>query len=281
MMDSYKLSDVLTYGTKTLRENDQPEIGARFLLMDLFSLSQMDIVMNEKKLSQSQWELYQSGIERLCENEPLSHIIGWQYFYGERFKVTPDTLTPRPETEHLIDVVKSHLKRGDVVADIGTGTGIIAITLARLEAITMYAVDISERALVVANENVDTHQANVTFLQGDLLQPLIEQQIKLDVLVSNPPYIAESERHLMNAQALQFDPHIALFAEDDGLALYKRMIEDLKYVMKPNALVAFEIGHAQSEALMKFIHVHYPNVKVNVEQDINQLDRVLWFHWCE
>lgn len=280
-MDSYKLSDVLAYGMKTLKENNQPEIGARFLLMDLFSLSQIDLVMNEKKLSKSEWYLYESGIKRLCQNEPLSHIVGWQYFYGERFKVTPETLTPRPETEHLIDVVKSHLKRGDIVADIGTGTGIIAIILSKLEEVTMYAVDISECALCVANENANTHHANVTFLQGDLLQPLIEQQIKLDVLVSNPPYIAESERHLMNAQALQFDPHIALFAEDEGLALYKRMVVDLKYVMKPDGIVAFEIGHAQSEALTTFIHQHYPNIKVNVEQDINQLDRVLWFRWCE
>ncbi|GGB12309.1 release factor glutamine methyltransferase [Macrococcus hajekii] len=275
----YKPSELLRPARQKLRDHSVPINGAEWLLMDLFNLSKLDIVMDRSEITQEMRGLYEAGVEQLAAGVPLAHITGFQLFYGRPFQVTDDVLVPRPETEELVERALAHL--GGTVADIGTGSGCIAITLALEANADVLAVDISEQALTVAAHNAEKLGAEVKFLQGDLLEPIIECHIKLDMLISNPPYIAEHEKTIMSDSVLNYDPHLALFADDNGLALYKRMIDDLPLVMKDNSIVLFEIGHAQGKALEKYITALYPQIDVKIEKDINQFDRIIWFNWCQ
>ncbi|MCE4957583.1 peptide chain release factor N(5)-glutamine methyltransferase [Macrococcoides caseolyticum] len=280
-MAHYNIQALIKQGESILKQACEPIIGARYLMMDLFNLNQMDILLGDRTLSEEEKVIYASGIKRLSEHVPLAHITGFQMFYDNKFIVTPDVLVPRNETEELVSLVRNRFGERKSFVDIGTGSGAIAVTLSlELPEAKAYAVDISQAALDVAKHNAHQLKADVTFFKGDLFSPLIKHQIKVDCLVSNPPYIAESERSLMNKAALH-DPFIALFAEDNGLALYKKMIAHLPGILNPHALVAFEIGHAQGEVISNYIQQHYPNLTPQVVKDMNGLDRILWFEWCE
>ena len=280
-MAYYNVQQLIKQGEAVLSQNEEPVIGARYLMMDLFELSQMDIMMDNKQLTEEERTRYLTGIEQLAHHIPLAHITGFQMFYDRKFMVTKDVLVPRNETEELVYLVIEKWNNHQSFADIGTGSGVIAISLAlELQGTKAYAVDISSDALNTARNNAAALNAEVTFLEGDLLEPLINRGIRVDCLVSNPPYIAQSELELMNESALH-DPYIALFAEDDGLALYKRMIERMPEILNPDALVAFEIGHAQGAAISEYVLKLYPHITPQVVQDINGLDRIVWFEWCE
>lgn len=280
-MAYYKLRESLREAERILIQHNEPVIGAKFLLKDLFDISEMDILLETRALTEAEYADYMTGVKQLSRHIPLAHITGFQMFYDRKFLVTPDVLVPRNETEELVELVIQRFGNRQSFVDIGTGSGAIAVTLAlALENVTSYAVDISSDALQIACHNARELSADVQFFCGDLLQPLIDDDIKVDCLVSNPPYIAESERDLMNESALH-DPHIALFADDEGLALYKQMIRDLPKVMNNHGLVAFEIGHAQGAALTRFIKACYPDAQPEIVQDINGLDRIIWFEWCE
>lgn len=276
---SFKPSELLVPARQLLAAQNIPVNGAEWLLMDLFNLSKMDIMMDQPLLTHEMQQLYAAKVEQLAAGVPLAHLTGFQMFYGRSFQVNDQVLIPRPETEELVERTLKH--KGSVVADIGTGSGCIAITLALESDYEVYAVDISHAALEVAKRNAELLGASVRFLQGDLLEPIKTQGILLDILVSNPPYIAESEKEWMSDSVLDFDPHLALFAEDEGLALYKRMLEDLPAVMKAEGYVLFEIGHAQGRALKEYVNQLYPHIEVHIEKDINQLDRIIWFKWCQ
>ncbi|MCU7558117.1 peptide chain release factor N(5)-glutamine methyltransferase [Macrococcus capreoli] len=280
-MAHYNSRDLIKRGEAILAQHDEPVVGAKYLMMDLFNLSQMDILMGDKVLTDEEYAIYFNAIQQLAQHIPLAHITGFQMFYDRKFNVTKDVLVPRNETEELVQLVIQKWQQRSSFVDIGTGSGAIAVTLAlELPRVTSYAVDISHDALEVARSNAKALAADVTFMQGDLLQPLIERDIKVDCLVSNPPYIAESERDLMNDSALH-DPYIALFADDGGLALYKRMLNTMHQILNPGALVAFEIGHAQGKAISEYVQQLYPHNVPTIVQDINGLDRIVWFEWCE
>src|SRR5699024_5059132 len=186
------------------------------------------------------------------------------------FKVTPDTLIPRPETEELVDYILKHEDdNGSVVADIGTGSGVICLTLQKhWQENQVFLSDISYEALEVAKLNGKEQGIEPTYLHGDLFEPFIERGIKLDILVSNPPYISQEERHLMSLSVLKYEPMTALFAEDQGLYLYKAMISNLPSVLKSNGRVYFEIGFSQGQPLLRFIEKTWPNTDAKVIKDI-------------
>lgn len=281
MMAYYNIQELIKQGEALLVQHGEPVIGAKYLMMDLFDLSQMDILMGHKQLTEAERSRYVSSVEQLTKHVPLAHITGFQMFYNRKYKVTKDVLVPRNETEELVQLVIEKWQDRQSFVDIGTGSGAIAVTLKlELPYTSAFAVDISRAALEVAQSNASALQADVTFLEGDLLSPLIERGIHVDCLVSNPPYIAASELDLMNESALH-DPHLALFAEDNGLALYKQMIETMPCILNHNALVAFEIGHMQGKAITAFVTQLYPHISPQIVQDINGLDRIVWFEWCE
>ena len=222
---------------------------------------------------------FEKGIKRLLNDEPLNYVLGYSYFCGYKLKVGKNVLIPRFETEELIGKIlgfyDEYYKGKKVeVADIGTGSGAIAIALKKEENnMNLYASDISTEALSVAKENAKLNEANITFLEGSMLEPLIEKNIKLDILVSNPPYIKTNE--VLENSVKNYEPHVALFGGEDGLKFYRMIFKDAHKVLKEKALLFFEIGYDQKENLVSLANEYFNNAEINVFKDINNKDRML------
>ncbi|EQB38209.1 MULTISPECIES: peptide chain release factor N(5)-glutamine methyltransferase [Virgibacillus] len=212
---------------------------------------------------------------------PIQHLMGYAYFYGRKFYVTNHVLIPRPETEELVyhSISSTEGKSVDklpVIVDAGTGSGVIAITLAlELANAKIHATDLSKEALKVAKKNADDHQAAIHFHDGDFLQPLIDQQIHVDMIVSNPPYISIKEKMELADTVRDFDPELALFAEDEGLAAYIKLIDQSKQVLCKRGTIVFEIGHQQGPQVLKLLKESYPHSDVAIIKDINGKDRIV------
>ena len=225
-------------------------------------------------------ERFVDGVNKLKENEPLNYVLGYSYFYGYKMIVNQNVLIPRFETEELIGLVLSkydeYYKRQKVaLADVGTGSGAIAIALKKEEAnFNVYASDISFDALEVARKNATNNDADITFMQGSMLDPLVENNIKLDILVSNPPYIKQDE--ILEASVKDYEPHVALFGGDDGLKFYRMIFEKAHLVMKDKGLMFFEMGYDQKENLTKLAEEYFTNADIRVYKDINKKDRMLF-----
>ena len=225
-------------------------------------------------------ERFADGVNKLKENEPLNYVLGYSYFYGYKMIVNQNVLIPRFETEELIGLVLSKYDeyyKGQKVtlADVGTGSGAIAIALKKEEAnFNVYASDISFKALEVAKKNAQNNDADITFMQGSMLDPLVEDNIKLDILVSNPPYIKQDE--VLEASVKDYEPHVALFGGDDGLKFYRMIFEKAHLVMKDKGLLFFEMGYDQKENLTNLAKQYFKNADIEVYKDINKKDRMLF-----
>ena len=222
---------------------------------------------------------YESGVKRLIEGEPLNYVLGYSYFYGYRLKVDEAVLIPRFETEELVGRVLSgydeYFKDQIIdLADVGTGSGAIAIALKKEEDnLNVYASDISKEALEVAILNAQNNQADIRFFEGSMLKPLIENNIKLDILVSNPPYIRNDE--VVEHSVRDYEPNVALFGGDDGLKFYRMIFEDAHKVLKERSMMFFEMGYDQKENLTALAREFFPSADINVYKDINNKDRML------
>ena len=252
-----------------------------WLVMDLLGWTHTTFLLNkEQEISKEELTLLQEGLGRLLKGEPVQYVVGFASFMGRNFKVNPDVLIPRPETEEVVDHFMTQLPKEGTIADIGTGSGIIAISIKKAyPQFHVIASDISIQALNVAKINADQHVVDVQFLCGDTLQPFIEKKIKLDGLISNPPYIDLSEQNVMSKSTLKYEPHLALFAEDEGLKIYHLLLLQLPKVMKEGAPVVFEIGYQQGQPLKKLIQSLYPQFAPKVIADINGNDRIVSFKW--
>ncbi|MGX7031575.1 peptide chain release factor N(5)-glutamine methyltransferase [Vagococcus zengguangii] len=278
-MSSKTYGEVLFWASSFLTEKNKEREAAEYLLGRRLGWSKTEVLMHLRKpMPSEQQEQYIEDIKVFEAGYPAQYIIGSEEFYGREFKVTPATLIPRPETEELIELcMKNH---GDkeclTVVDVGTGTGIIAITLKKLKPTwRVLAVDISEEALIVARENAKTHGAEVEFMQGDLLMPLIKAGETVDIVISNPPYISEDEWDEMDESVRQHEPKQALFAENDGLLCYQQMTEQIKQVLSIEGSVYFEYGFRQGRAIQQMYQEAFPTKKVLIYQDLNGLDRML------
>lgn len=224
---------------------------------------------------------YKQGIQRMLENEPYAYVLGYSWFYGYQINVNEHVLIPRPETEELVanilqtyDAIFEDHKQVKV-ADIGTGSGAIAIALAKEEAnFEVIASDISEQAIHVAKENANMHEVKIDFYVGNMLDPLIEKNIKVDILISNPPYIPEDEE--MEQSVVDFEPHVALFGGKDGLRYYKEIFINCKNVLNKNGFMAFEMGWNQKKAMIDLLKQYLPEAKYEIKKDINGKDRMLF-----
>jgi release factor glutamine methyltransferase len=199
---------------------------------------------------------YQAVLQRRLSGEPMQYVTGETEFFGLAFRVTPDVLIPRPETEHLVEktielVVRFQNPR---VVDIGTGSGAIAVALAhRVKDVQITAIDLSEAALGIARGNalrndVETH---IRFLQGDLLEPVEEE--RFDIVVSNPPYVPVSDRDTLSVEVRDHEPALALFAGADGLDVYRRLIPQADRVLTPDGFIALEIGYGQASSIRSLL----------------------------
>ncbi|MFD1020076.1 peptide chain release factor N(5)-glutamine methyltransferase [Thalassobacillus hwangdonensis] len=226
-------------------------------------------------------EFFVADIVRHCDTGvPVQHLIGQAAFYGRSFHVNEHVLIPRPETEELVEGVLQfaldHHLKSPVIVDLGTGSGAIACSLSLdLPESNVYATDISEQALAIAEQNATQLGAKVTFKQGDFLAPLVDGLDTVDIIVSNPPYISEEEASELSETVKNFDPSLALFADEDGLAAYRKILMQIQESAYQPALIAFEIGHTQADAisiLVKQITTYHPEVR----KDINGKDRMIF-----
>ena len=275
-------NDLLHEHKQAFIQNDIPLETIKAFLFELCSERDIDLYLSlDEKVPLELLEAFEKGIERILKGEPMNQVLGYSWFFGYKLKVNGDVLIPRYETEELvgnilakIDTYYNDLKT-ITLADIGTGSGAIAIALKKEEPrLKVYASDISSKALKVAKENASDNETEITFLKGDMLKPLIEKNIKLDILISNPPYIPKDQK--IEASVKDFEPHVALFGGEDGLYFYKEIFKDAHKVLKENALLGFEIGYDQKEALLELAKEYFKDAKIEVLKDINSKDRMMF-----
>ena len=281
-MNEKKQYEVLKWASLFLEEYHREARVAELLLQHHLGLSRTAFFMNMREaIPEAIHEAFMQDIKEHAETgKPIQHMTGYEEFYGRRYIVDNHVLIPRPETEelvhHVIEAAKETGKTPIHLVDVGTGSGIIAITLAlELAGASVSATDISSEALKIAEENAKELGAEVAFIQGDFLQPVLNNAETVDIIVSNPPYIAESERESLADTVINFDPELALFAEDNGLAAYKRIIQQAREILKPGGMLAFEIGYTQGHAIERLITDSFPQASVDIIQDINGKDRII------
>ncbi|EOT2016918.1 peptide chain release factor N(5)-glutamine methyltransferase [Staphylococcus pseudintermedius] len=255
----------------------------QWFMMDTLQWSRTSLILNEMTpMAESTLKQLNDGLSQLLTGMPVQYVVGQSEFYGRQFKVNSDVLIPRPETEEVVHYFLTQLAAAKVVADIGVGSGAIAITLkAERPELRVIATDISFQVLAVARENAQRLQRDITFLQGNALQPLIDQDVRLDGLISNPPYIGEHERTLMDNSVIQYEPHVALFAAQEGYQVYAAILRDLPHVMQDGAPVVFEIGFQQGAQLTRMMQQLYPHITPEVINDINGHARIFHFKWTQ
>ena len=227
----------------------------RIIATELLGISQMTFFLKDDvTLTAEQQALLDNAIRRLKKQEPIQYIFGYSDFYGLRFKVTPATLIPRPETSELVEWIVSETTGAVSILDIGTGSGCIAVSLAhKLPQSKVTAWDISNEALAVAAENSKENGQTVTFEQVDILahEPTDEQ---FDIIVSNPPYIKEKEKEAMHSNVLDWEPHTALFVPDsDPLLFYRTIAKKGLQILKPGGRIYFEINRAHGKETMEML----------------------------
>ncbi len=301
------LREALTRATDQLSMH--PELrptalpDAALLLMHSLAIPRATLIAHpERRIEREDQARYQRFIERRLTFEPIQYITGEQEFYGLTLRVAPAVLIPRPETELLVEAVLAHLQTSLVsshtgressavhsteplrIVDIGTGSGAIAIALAHaLPKAAVTGIDISSEALAVAMENARIHNLNIRFLQSDLLQELVnpstpesgatgvENPTAWDVIVSNPPYIPDSDAPSLHPQVRDHEPRSALFSGPSGLEIYARLIPQAYALLKPDGLLALEIGHGQRDAIAALLTDWQDVAFIN---DLQQIPRV-------
>ncbi len=274
MTNSKELFNELVNRVQLDESKDEIQSIIYLLLEDKLALSRMDI-MTGKKIESIKKGQFSEEINRINKNEPIQYILGKAEFYGRQFVVNHSVLIPRPETELLMRSVLKENKVAPTILDIGTGSGCIAVTLAKeIPMSKVYAIDISDDALAVAQENSRQLQADVGFSKADALADIKFNQ-QFDFIVSNPPYIAMSEKVKMNPNVLDYEPHLALFVPDaDPLIFYKAIANKGKSILKPNGKICVEINERFGREVSEiFRNAGYSNV--TIEKDVNNKDRVL------
>ena len=217
------------------------------------------------------------ALKRLENGEPVQYIVGDVNFYGNILKVNKNVLIPRPETEELVEktqeLIKDIFKDTNIdILDIGTGSGCIPITLKKLlPNSNISACDISKEALAVAKDNAKENNVTINYIESDVFNNINN---KFDVIISNPPYIRYDEEIMDIVK--NNEPHLALYAKDNGLYFYKRIIKESKEYLKNKFIMAFEIGETQAEDIINIAKSYYPDCQIYKEQDMQHLDRFIF-----
>lgn len=218
------------------------------------------------------------AIKRLEEGEPVQYIVGNVDFYGYELNVNKNVLIPRRETEELVEEVikRSGSFINPIIIDVGTGSGAIAIALSKELNCHVYASDISNDALRIAKENAEKTNSNITLYQGNMLEPYIKNDIKVDIIVSNPPYIKENEE--IEDVVRNNEPSIALYAKNNGLEYYESIFKNASKILKDKFLIALEIGQTQGEDVKKIALTYLNNVKVEIKKDLSLKNRMVFVY---
>lgn len=235
----------------------------------------------ETNLTDEQAEKISAILNQLQTGQPLQYILGHTEFYGLSFEVNPNVLIPRPETEELVNwIIESAGPSPINVLDIGTGSGCIAITLKHeLKQSAVTAIDISTGALETAKRNANNNQVEVNFIHADILaHENIKLEEKLDIIVSNPPYVTETDKRQMHTNVTDFEPHSALFVpEEDPLLFYNAIADFAVKNLNPNGLLFFEINESYGEETMEMLR-NKSFINIELRKDMSGRDRMIKAH---
>ena len=248
----------LRNGLAGVAEPQEVQAMIRIICEDIFNYDPVDVALRqESELPDFAQERITDLIARMRRHEPLQHIIGWARFHGHKFKVTPAVLIPRPETEQLVDLIVNENPASDLrVLDMGTGSGCIAISLARaLKFASVDALDVSRDALAVARENAAALKVKVRFFESDMLLP--QPAATYDIIVSNPPYICWSERESMERNVKDYEPGQALFVPDnDPLMFYKAIASYAQQSLEKGGRLYLEINQRFGNEVKRLLEEH-------------------------
>lgn len=273
--------EILQTSEARLTGVDSPRLSAEVLVAEALGCSRALLLLERNRtVSFEQAAVIESLIRRREQGEPVAYILGTKEFYGLDFKVTPDTLIPRPETEHIIELAESFFKRDSDFrfADLGTGSGILAVTLVHLfPKASGVAVDLSPGALAVARENAVAHsvESRLEFLEGDFTKPLFPPD-SFSLIVSNPPYVTESEYAEASREVTDFEPETALVSGVDGLDHIRAILPYVTSSLQSGGRFMMEIGYQQADSIVQMVTTDFPEFcSVEVVKDLSGHDRVI------
>ena len=257
-----------------IRQGEEAE-SLSFVYRSLKNLSFTDFVFALQQEVTEGEEVFIKGIfQQLAAHKPAQYIIGQADFYGMQLTVDERVLIPRPETEELVELILAENPETNLsVLDIGTGSGAIALALAKNRPDwSVTAADISQDALDVANENAKNQNLQIFLKKSDCFTEISE---KYDIIVSNPPYISREDESEVGLNVLYSEPHLALFADEDGLAIYRRIAEDAKDYLKDGGKIYLEIGYKQGQSVPELFRKHLPEKRVRTLKDQFGQDRMV------
>ncbi|WP_395073722.1 peptide chain release factor N(5)-glutamine methyltransferase [Flavobacterium sp.] len=252
------------------------------ILENKHQLKRIDLALNiGLKFSEAEIETWNEILEKLKQQIPIQYILGTTSFYDLDFEVNNDVLIPRPETEELVSWILSNnpiteSTNKPKILDIGTGSGCIAISLAKnIPNASVYAIDVSEKALAIAKKNASTNKVKVTFIQENILKTENFQE-KLDIIVSNPPYVRNLEKQEINKNVLDYEPHLALFVDDhDALIFYRKIAHLAQKNLSENGQLYFEINQYLGNEMVELLQqMHFKNIEIR--KDIYGNNRMIF-----
>lgn len=266
------VEELLVYGKQHIHSDH-----AKILLAELLKQNPLELLNNLKEIVPEEIiTKYFNSIEAVEKGKPLQYAIGNVNFYGLIFEIDKRVLIPRFETEELVEktiyYINKYFKEPIDIVDLGCGSGVIGITLEKkVSTKTVDLIDISDKALEVTHKNCGNLNSKAKIIKNDFLKNINK---KYDLIISNPPYIKKNE--VIEQIVKDNEPEIALYAGEDGLDCYRKILEDISKNMKERCLIAFEIGHTQAEDIKTIANKYLNNIKIEVEKDLSGRDRLLF-----
>ena len=275
-----KIKEILKFGIEELQKSniENYNMKAKMILAHVLNKEKEYLLIHDEEIvSEELYNDFINKIQRLKMNEPIQYILNNQEFMGIQFFVNENVLIPQPDTENLVEEVLNIInsKNECVILDLCTGSGAIAVSLSKYIAnkkIEIYASDISEEALVVANKNAINNGANIKFIKSNLFEDM-DEEVKFDIIVSNPPYI--ETRTIDNlSEEVRKEPILALDGGEDGLKFYKKIIKEAKKYLNKDGILAFEIGYNQKVAVEELLKENYYR-NIYSKKDLAGNDRIV------
>ncbi len=285
-MQTWTIQKLLNWVTEYLTDKgiDSPRLSAELLLSHVVGLKRIELYTQfDKSVSKEQLDKLHDLVKRAVQNEPIAYLVGKTEFYSLELNVTADCCIPRPETELLVERAIEFLQTRSgkqFVCDLCTGCGCIAIAIAKnFPDADIIATDICDAALSVAAKNVGKHQLGdrIKLLCGDLFEPLVPHLDveKFDLIVCNPPYVSSAEIEKLDKNVKDYEPKLALFAGEDGLDTYRRIIEKIDVFLKPDGALMLEIGYSQGQAVRELLEQTGVFTEIKIEKDFHNNDRIV------
>lgn len=277
-----KVLDAIQKSTDYLEKKgiESPRINAELLLASVLNIKRLELYLQfDRPLIEEEISLYREFLKRRSNFEPLQYITGNVEFYGMNFKVNNSVLIPRQETEILVETVLSEIKNENnlTILDIGTGSGCIAISIAKNNNSNFEAVDISENAIFIAKQNAEQNEVNnkIKFINSDIKNYISENNKLFDIIVSNPPYVSKEEFPKLQKEIINYEPEIAVTDFNDGYTYYNLISSEGKKILKSGGKLFFEIGIGQSEKV-KNIMTENGFVNIKIIKDYLGVERVIF-----